>query len=63
MEWIKQNIGSIIVLFVVALVIALIVIFKIRAKKKGQNSCGCNCSSCAGRFVCHSTKQEENEKE
>lgn len=60
---IKENIGSILVLLGVAAVIALIVVFRIRAKKKGKNTCGCNCSSCAGRFTCHSVKKEENEKE
>ena len=59
---IKQNIGSILVLLVVATIIALIVVFRIRAKKKGKSSCGCNCSSCAGRFTCHSNNQEKVEE-
>ena len=60
---IKENIGSILVLFGVAAVIALIVVFRIRAKKKGETGCGCGCSSCPGRFTCHSVKKEESEKE
>ncbi|MBR2384600.1 MAG: FeoB-associated Cys-rich membrane protein [Clostridia bacterium] len=61
-DWIKQNIGSIAVLLVVITIIALIVVFRKKAKKKGKSTCGCNCSSCAGRFACHNYKQEEIEK-
>ena len=61
-EWLKHNVGSILILAVVLAIITVIVIFRIRAKKKGKTGCGCGCSSCPGRFTCHTNKQEENEK-
>lgn len=56
-EWLKDNLGTIIVGAVVLAVIASIIAFKIRANKKGKRSCGCGCNSCAMKDVCHGDKK------
>ena len=55
-EFIKENLGTIIVSAVLLAVIASIIIFKIRAGKKGKRSCGCGCNSCAMKDICHNDK-------
>ena len=46
MDWIINNLGTIIVALVVAAVVGLIVFNYIRKKKKGQSTCGCGCADC-----------------
>ena len=53
MKWIIDNLGTIIVLSVLVTVLTLIIVYRVKAKKRGENSCGCNCSNCAGRDFCH----------
>ncbi|MBQ8725634.1 MAG: FeoB-associated Cys-rich membrane protein [Clostridia bacterium] len=52
-EWIVQNLGTIIVATVLIAVIALIIVCRIRAKKRGESSCGCKCSECGSCTACH----------
>lgn len=66
MWWILQNLGTICVSIVLIAIVTLIIIFRIKAKKKGVSSCGCNCAGCSGRTVCHShgnTTPKETKKE
>ena len=52
--------------FIPMAIVALIIIFRIKAKKKGVSSCGCNCAGCSGRTICHShgnTTPKEIKKE
>lgn len=53
-EWVIENISTIIIISVVFLVIVLDVIYFIRMKKKGKKLCGNDCSGCALRGQCHS---------
>ena len=46
MTWLAENIMSVVLLAVVALIVFFIVWSKIRAKKSG--GCGCGCSGCSG---------------
>ena len=56
-EWIGKNIGTIIVLAVLAATVALIIVKLISDKKKGKSaSCGCGCGACALRDKCHAKK-------
>ncbi len=49
-EWFRQNIASIMLLIVVALIVFFIVRSKIKEKKQGKCSCGCSgCSGCSPR--------------
>lgn len=54
--WLMSNWGSIIVVMVLAVIIALIIIKMVKDKKSGKTSCGCACSNCAMRDSCHSNK-------
>lgn len=46
LEWFVSNIGTIAVAFVVAAVVALIIIKKVIDRRKGKSSCSCGCSNC-----------------
>lgn len=48
LAWIEMYWGSIVILGVIAIIVALIVGSQIRAKKRGFNICGYKCSHCAG---------------
>ena len=43
LAWFSENMGTIIICAILAAVVALIVIYKVRQKKKGVSSCGCGC--------------------
>ncbi len=59
MDWIMKNLGTILVLAVVALICGLIVWKIVRDKKKGKSStCGCGCGGCAMSEFCHSEKKK-----
>ena len=59
MEWLQQNVGTIVVAAVVACMIAALAIKLISDKKRGKSSCGCGCGGCAMRDRCHPTKKDE----
>lgn len=52
-----NNIGTIIVGLIVLAVLALIVAKMIRDKKHGNTSCGCGCEHCQNSAYCHGTKK------
>ena len=54
MDFITQNMGTIAVLLVLALVVALIINKMRRDKKAGKGGCGCGCSGCAMKDCCPS---------
>lgn len=54
LNWLSQNLPTILVALVVLAVCTLIVVKMIRDKKKGKSSCGCGCSACAMKELCHS---------
>ena len=58
MDFITQNMGTIGVLLVLALVVALIINNMRRDKKNGKGSCGCGCSGCAMKDSCPSQNKK-----
>lgn len=53
MDWLINNIGTIVVAVVVAAIVGLIVFNRVRKKKNGQSTCGCGCSDCPMKNKCH----------
>lgn len=53
LSYLTANIGTIVVLAVLILVVALIIRGQIREKKAGRSSCGSGCSHCAMAGKCH----------
>ena len=60
--WILQNLATIIISLVLAAIVALIIVFLVKNKKKGKSSCGCNCAHCAMAGSCHSANQQKGKK-
>lgn len=54
--WLGANIGTILVVLMVAAVMALAIRSIRRDKKKGA-SCGCGCSGCAMSGTCHAAQK------
>jgi len=52
-EFIRDNIGTIICGAVVLLILVLVIRSLIKDKKKGRSSCGCSCAHCAMAGRCH----------
>lgn len=58
-EWLISNLGSIIVLVIVAIVIGFAVYSIIKDKKKGKCSCGASCDGCCdGGSACSCCNHE-----
>ena len=56
-EWIGKNIGTIIIVAILAALVALIIVKLIGDRKKGRSaSCGCGCDACALHDKCHAKK-------
>ncbi len=51
--WIAENIVTILICLVLALVVTAIIVKLIRDRRKGKSSCGCNCAHCAMAGSCH----------
>ena len=47
LAWLSNNIATVIISLVLAVIVALIIFSLVKNKKKGKSSCGCNCSCCA----------------
>ena len=56
LNWITDNLITIIVSLVLILIVAAIIRKLVRDKKKGKYSCGCNCAHCAMAGSCHKPK-------
>lgn len=56
LNWITDNLSTIIVSLVLILIVAAIICKLVRDKKKGKSSCGCNCAHCAMAGSCHKPK-------
>ncbi len=57
LEFLSQNIGTIIVLLILLAVVAAIIAGQVKAKKQGRSSCGCGCKGCPNSGMCHSSKK------
>lgn len=51
MEWLRENLATLLVVAVLVAAVALAIRARIRQKKSGKCSCGCDCSGCMGRKV------------
>lgn len=49
---------DIVIYFVVAVIVIGIAYRLYRNKKKGENACGCGCSSCHSLTMCHSDEKK-----
>lgn len=58
LNFIAQNIGTIVVLLVLSAAVALVIYKMISDKKKGKSSCGCNCGCCPNSQLCHKNSEE-----
>ena len=56
LDWITENLSTIVVSLILMLVVAGIIRKLVRDKKKGKSSCGCNCAHCAMAESCHKPK-------
>ncbi|MCR4604772.1 MAG: FeoB-associated Cys-rich membrane protein [Eubacterium sp.] len=57
MEWIMNNIGTIVITMLLIVVVALIVHSMLKDKKQGKSSCGGNCAHCKMCASCRSMKR------
>ena len=53
LDWITENLSTIVVSLILVLIVAVIIRKLVRDKKKGKSSCGCNCAHCAMAESCH----------
>lgn len=57
MDWIKENIASIVLLLVVIAIAYFAVRGKIKERKKG--GCGCRCSNCSACAACSIARKKQ----
>lgn len=53
MDYILNNLSTIIISLVLAAIAGLIIYRMLKDKKHGKSSCGCNCSCCPMGGACH----------
>lgn len=58
MDWLRNNLGSMIVLLLLIVIVAVIIMRMVRNKKQGVTGCGCKCSHCPMGEAC-----QENERQ
>lgn len=56
MDWIKSNYGTVLIIAVLLLVVALIIRGLIKDRKKGKHICGGNCGSCGN--ICETGRRD-----
>ena len=56
LNWISQNLATLLGAAGLIVAVAVIVAVLIRDKKKGKCSCGCSCQGCAMADTCHKNK-------
>lgn len=59
MDWLINNLATIVISIILAVILGLIIYKLIKNKKQGKSSCGCDCSSCPMGGRCHG---EDNKK-
>lgn len=61
MDFILNNLATIIICLVLAGIVGLILYKAVKDKKQGKSACGCNCSCCPMGGACHGGgKDKEN---
>ncbi len=61
LDFLSENLATIIISLVLIVVCTLIILKMRRNKKQGKTSCGCGCSGCAMKNMCHSEKTKSSE--
>ncbi len=56
LSWLTENISTVLISFVLIAVVAGIITFMIKNKKRGKSSCGCGCAGCPINGSCHQKK-------
>lgn len=56
LDWLTENLATIIVLIAVVAVVAGVIAVMVRDKKQGKSSCGCSCGNCPMSGKCHEKK-------
>ena len=59
LTWFQANLGTLIVLLVLAGIVAAIIAYLIREKRSGRSACGGNCQGCAMHGSCHRSGKPE----
>ena len=62
LDWITQNLSTILIALGIFLICLAIVLKMIRNKKKGKSGCGCGCSGCAMSGMCHPQNKASSEQ-
>ena len=57
LDFIVDNLGTILITVVLVTILAAIVVKLVRDKRKGKSSCGGNCPHCALGGSCHGDKR------
>lgn len=55
LNWIAENLATILICAILILIVFLIIRYLLRQKKAGKSSCSCGCANCAMHGQCHST--------
>ena len=53
LDFLRDNLGTIIVAVIIAAAVAGVVFRLVRRKKKGEGTCGCGCGGCSMNGTCH----------
>ena len=63
MQWLINNLGTLVVLLIVAVIIGLAVFSVVRKRAKGGCSCGCGCNNCPMSGKCHASSLDFEDME
>lgn len=62
MNWITENLATLLIGGGLAFAVTAILVTQIRNKKRGKHSCGCGCTGCPMKGVCHQKRQTNDLK-
>ena len=57
-EWIKNNLGSLLLLLVLIVCVSFLIAYFIKQKKQGKSSCSCGCKNCMLNSCCNKEKND-----
>lgn len=52
-NWLSANLATVLICLALAGAVTAIVVHLVRAKKRGESSCGCGCGGCPMSDSCH----------
>jgi hypothetical protein len=59
MEYISENIGTIVTGLIILAVLLMITVKLVKDKKAGKSICGSNCKCCPNSALCHSNRGKQ----